>query len=108
VQCVNKFCQRIIQVFSYFKNRSTHKNLLNLLEEKLISSIDGIVTKIPIVLGQLLKVIIVFVKTPFQTENKSSNVELSMSSIKLKINPYERSRAKIPYVTPFSILTPSN
>jgi hypothetical protein len=95
-------------VFSYFKNRSTHKNLLNLLEEKLISSIDGIAMKIPIVLGQLLKVIIVFVKTPFQTESKSNIEQLSMSSIKLKINPYERSKAKIPYVAPFSVLTPSN
>ena len=55
-----------MQVFSYFKSRSNHKNLLNLLEEKLVTNIDNIVTKVPIVLGNLLKLILVFVKTPLQ------------------------------------------
>ena len=56
-----------MQVFSYFKSRSTHKNLLNLIEEKLVSNIDSITMKTPILVGQLMKLIIVFVKTPFQS-----------------------------------------
>jgi hypothetical protein len=40
-----------MQVFSYFKGRSHHKNVLNIVEEKLVNSIDEVLTNKPVMFG---------------------------------------------------------
>lgn len=83
-----------MQVFSYFKGRSHHTNILNVVEEKLVNSLDVVLTKMPVVLSELIKLLFAFSQTSFQTSNNKNPAELSMSSVKIKINYHQKSKTK--------------
>jgi hypothetical protein len=70
IKYAQKFCQRILEMFSYFKNKSRSATQLIFFENLIINEMDAILTRHPIAMDCLLGFVISFVKKPFTTEKK--------------------------------------
>ena len=70
IKYAQKFCQRILEIFSYFKSKSRSSGLLTQFEDRIISEMDSILTRHPIALDALLAFVVAFVRKPFIVERR--------------------------------------
>lgn len=70
IKYAQKFCQRVLEIFSYFRGKSRSAGLLVQSEDRIISEMDAILTRHPIALDSLLSFVVAFVRKPFSVERR--------------------------------------